>query len=44
MHRRQLPRGHGCEHVANTAPCDDGDPCTLLDHCEAKACKPGAPM
>ncbi len=32
----------GCSHQANTAPCDDGNLCTLADQCHASTCKPGA--
>jgi len=31
----------GCVHVDNTAPCDDGNPCTVGDRCENGACAPG---
>src|SRR5262245_14525180 len=31
----------GCSHVPNTASCEDGDPRTILDHCEAGRCVPG---
>ncbi len=30
--------GEGCVHVANAAPCDDDNPCTLGDHCEGGVC------
>jgi hypothetical protein len=30
-----------CEHVNNSAPCDDGDVCTLGDHCAAGGCLGG---
>ncbi|MEY3011765.1 MAG: hypothetical protein RIT45_500 [Pseudomonadota bacterium] len=30
-----------CSHVANTAPCDDGDACTAGDRCKAGACVSG---
>ena len=30
-----------CSNVANTKPCDDGEPCTLQDQCKKEACKPG---
>ncbi len=29
----------GCQFVANSADCDDGNPCTLGDHCSAGTCK-----
>ena len=32
---------NGCLHVANTAPCDDGDACTEGDACKDKACAAG---
>ena len=32
----------GCTHIANTAPCEDGDPCTVSDVCADKVCKGGA--
>jgi cysteine-rich repeat protein len=32
-----------CTHVANDAPCSDGDPCTSGDRCSAGTCIPGAP-
>ncbi len=31
----------GCVHVANTAPCDDGNPCTVGDACSGGECAPG---
>ncbi|MCB9739733.1 MAG: hypothetical protein H6747_10730 [Deltaproteobacteria bacterium] len=31
-----------CVFTANTAPCSDGDGCTLNDTCKDKACVPGA--
>lgn len=34
-------REDGCVHIPNTAPCDDGDPCTLEDKCKAGSCDPG---
>jgi hypothetical protein len=34
----------GCQASANTAPCTDGDVCTVADTCNAGACKPGAPL
>ncbi len=34
----------GCIYVpANGIPCDDGDPCTALDLCDAGGCNPGGP-
>ncbi|MEZ4310936.1 MAG: DNRLRE domain-containing protein [Polyangiaceae bacterium] len=30
----------GCAHLANTAPCDDGDACTTGDQCAAGQCTP----
>lgn len=27
-----------CVHTPNTAPCDDGDPCTTVDRCVGGAC------
>jgi len=33
--------GVGCKHVANTAPCDDGNKCTTGDQCKGKTCQPG---
>ncbi len=30
-----------CIHVPNSAPCDDGDPCTVADHCSAGLCAGG---
>jgi cysteine-rich repeat protein len=32
--------GLGCTHTLNTAPCDDGDFCTVGDKCTAGGCKP----
>ena len=32
----------GCVYTPNTAPCDDGNPCTPNDKCQAGVCKPGA--
>jgi hypothetical protein len=32
----------GCVSTANSAPCDDGDKCTLLDACAQGMCKAGA--
>ncbi|MBM4355378.1 MAG: hypothetical protein FJ109_16590, partial [Deltaproteobacteria bacterium] len=34
----------GCQHKPNTAPCADGDVCTLGDVCGGGACVPGKPM
>ncbi|MBM4353921.1 MAG: hypothetical protein FJ109_09015 [Deltaproteobacteria bacterium] len=31
----------GCQHKPNTAPCEDGNKCTVDDVCGAAACKPG---
>jgi hypothetical protein len=31
----------GCAHTPNSAPCDDGDVCSLGDLCSAKACQAG---
>jgi hypothetical protein len=31
----------GCVHTANVAGCDDGDPCTIQDQCDAGQCLPG---
>ena len=31
----------GCVYKANTAPCEDGDKCTLLDACKDKQCVSG---
>ncbi len=33
----------GCSYVPNTAPCDDGDPCTAADTCQGGACA-GTPL
>ncbi len=33
----------GCSHANNTAPCQDGNPCTSGDVCGGGACHPGAP-
>jgi hypothetical protein len=30
-----------CQHAANTATCDDGDPLTVGDHCSGGICVPG---
>ncbi len=32
-----------CLHPPNTAPCDDGEPCTADDHCQAGGCVGGPP-
>ena len=29
----------GCQFVPNSAACDDGNPCTLGDHCSSAVCK-----
>jgi len=34
----------GCVHVNNSAPCDDGDACTVGDTCGGSACQPGRPL
>jgi hypothetical protein len=31
-----------CYHVNNSAPCEDGNKCTINDRCENGACKPGS--
>ncbi len=31
----------GCAHANNNKPCDDGNKCTLADHCKAGSCVPG---
>jgi hypothetical protein len=31
----------GCKHVLNSQPCNDGDPCTIDDHCVNGACAKG---
>ncbi|MGH7893109.1 MAG: hypothetical protein ACREQL_00485 [Candidatus Binatia bacterium] len=31
----------GCTHVDNTAPCQDGNPCTENDACSGGLCQPG---
>ena len=36
--------GTGLCGVPNSAPCSDGNPCTLSDTCAAGACLPGATM
>ena len=33
----------GCKYAANTAPCSDGDACTLGDTCANNACTAGSP-
>ncbi len=35
--------GLGCVFTPNTAPCDDGDACSVGDRCAAGACQPGLP-
>ena len=35
-------KGKGCVHLPNTAPCNDGNPCTTQDACAAGACAAGA--
>lgn len=32
-----------CQHINNTAPCDDGHFCTVNDTCQAGTCQPGTP-
>jgi len=32
----------GCEYVPNSAPCEDGDLCTVGDRCQEGRCQPGA--
>jgi len=32
----------GCVHLANTVPCDDGNPCTIGDVCAQGACTAGS--
>ena len=32
----------GCQHLATTAPCEDGDACTVGDACAGGACAAGA--
>ena len=46
--RRRRPRTDdlcggvtGCVHANNTAPCSDGNACTLGDECSWGACSPG---
>ncbi|MBI5608256.1 MAG: hypothetical protein HY902_05195 [Deltaproteobacteria bacterium] len=34
----------GCQHLPNTAACDDGSACTAGDVCQAGACMAGAPV
>jgi len=31
----------GCIHIPKTGPCNDGNACTLADHCEDGVCKSG---
>lgn len=31
----------GCIHIPNTVVCDDGDPCSTFDRCDAGVCKAG---
>jgi hypothetical protein len=31
----------GCQHVANSAPCNDGNACTAADVCAGGKCSPG---
>ena len=31
----------GCVHLVNTAPCEDGSVCTVLDTCSLTVCVPG---
>ncbi len=33
--------GAGCVNANNSAPCDDGDVCSVLDACENGSCQPG---
>ena len=33
--------GKGCDNVANSQPCSDGDACTGADHCVGGVCKAG---
>ena len=33
--------GVGCQHTANTLPCDDGDLCTFLETCKDGTCAAG---
>ncbi len=35
---------NGCVHTLNTAPCDDGDDCTVGDQCELGQCVSGTPV
>ena len=35
-----LPANGACEHLPNSGPCDDGNLCTIGDHCQAGACVP----
>src|SRR5690606_39023178 len=34
--------GEGCVFTFNTAPCDDGEVCTVGDACDQGVCVPGA--
>ncbi|MFH1530373.1 MAG: hypothetical protein ABIK09_06515 [Pseudomonadota bacterium] len=34
----------GCVNVANTAPCNDGNQCTVADTCTGGLCQAGAPV
>ncbi len=34
----------GCSFVDNTAPCDDGNGCTVNDACSGGVCQPGTPI
>jgi hypothetical protein len=33
-----------CVHQANAAPCDDGNPCTIDDHCSEGGCRGTQPL
>ncbi|MEO8604726.1 MAG: hypothetical protein ABI629_19310 [bacterium] len=35
--------GGSCGHAANSAACDDGDPCTVGDLCSGGSCQSGRP-
>ena len=35
---------NGCQHDVNSAPCNDGDGCTLGDQCQDGQCVSGAPV
>jgi hypothetical protein len=37
------PQTGACEHVNNADPCDDGNVCTVGDHCADGSCQPGGP-